>query len=106
MAPETFDPFAGDELAPADLTAPAPATAPEVVDPFATATAPPAPVQPATPVIKAYTVVHHPAHGYGLVLAASEVPGLAGPKNAVVVGWFASVSAPLDTDQVTPISSS
>jgi hypothetical protein len=109
---EPFNPFADDEAALATAADPVtpPAASPAAVDPFAAANAPAEattePAQPATPVIKRYTVVHHPAHGYGLVLAAGELPGIAAPRNAVVVGWFASVSDPLTTDQLKPVSSS
>jgi hypothetical protein len=112
MAPEAFDPFAGDEVAPAQAEIPIPAAppAPVAVDPFAAQNAAPAPssapTQPETPVIKQYTVVHHEAHGFGLVLAAGELPGVDHNRNAVVVGWFAGVSDPITTDQLESVKGS
>ncbi len=103
-----FDPFTDDEAAPAIEADPVPdaAASPAGHDPFAAANAPTTPViqapQPATPVIKQYTVVRHPVNGLGLVIAAGVVGGL----NAVMVGWFESVSGPLTTDQLELVSSS
>jgi hypothetical protein len=109
MNTETFDPFAGDEVASTIAADPdaVPAATSAGVDPFAAPT-PPAPAaepaQPETPKIKRYEVVHHPAHGYGLVLAAGELPGVTANRNAVIVGWFASVSDPITTDQLESVA--
>jgi hypothetical protein len=107
MNKTTFDPFADDETAPAAAAEPAtPAAPPAGHDPFAAANAPAAPApaaaEPETPVLARYTVVKHAINGFGLVLSAGQVAG----RNAVVVGWFASVSGPLSTDQLKPVSSS
>jgi ketopantoate reductase len=113
-----FDPFdvdatptepAGPAEAAAEPVAPAtPAATPAAVDPFAVAPAAPAAAeapQPVTPLIKRYTIVHHPQNGYGIVLAVGTLQGVERPRNAVVVGWFPVVSHPITTDQLEPVAS-
>jgi hypothetical protein len=102
-----FNPFAEEEAETTATEASAVADTPSAPkDPFAAPDAPPAAPEaaaPATPKIDQYAIVHHPVNGYGIVLAAGE---LEGDRNAVVVGWFPTVSHPITTDQLVAVQSS